>query len=176
MALSRTLIRTFAMEDADQPAEALARANSRILSDTDTNQFVTLFYGVIDLGSGVMTYANAGHNPAYLLRASNGGGHETLKHTGIPLGMFEEMEWKQEEVEILPGDLLMVYSDGVPEAQDKEGVEFHDDRLLATGWANIGRPAGEVGSAIVEAVSEFVGDAPQFDDITLVVVVRDSET
>jgi serine phosphatase RsbU (regulator of sigma subunit) len=174
MALSRTLIRTFAMQDADRPAEALTRANDRILSDTDTNQFVTLFYGVIDLKSGVMTYANAGHNPAYLLRASDGGGHETLKHTGIPLGMFEEMEWKQEQIAIGPGDLLLIYSDGVPEAQDAESVEFHDDRLLATGRANIGRPATEVGNAIVDAVHEFVADAPQFDDITLVVVVRDS--
>ena len=104
-----------------------------------------------------MTYANAGHNPAYLLRASDGGGHETLKHTGIPLGMFEEMEWQQEEIEILPGDLLLVYSDGVPEAQNEESAEFNDDRLLATGRASIGRPAGEVGNAIVEAVNEFVG-------------------
>jgi serine phosphatase RsbU (regulator of sigma subunit) len=175
MALSRTLIRTFAMQSADQPAEALARANARILGDTDTNQFVTLFYGVIDLNSGIMTYANAGHNPAYLLRAGAEGAHATLKHTGIPLGMFEEMEWQQQEIEILPGDLLLVYSDGVPEAQNADNVEFHDDRLLETGRANIGRPAVDVGAAIVDAVHDFVGNAPQFDDITLVVVVRDSD-
>lgn len=175
MALSRTLVRTFAMQNADQPAEALTKANARILSDTNTNQFVTLFYGVIDLSSGIMTYANAGHNPAYLLRAANDGAHETLKHTGIPLGMFEEMEWKQEQVEILPDDVLLVYSDGVPEAQNLENVEFHDDRLLATGRANLDRPAADIGAAIVDAVHDFVGDAPQFDDITLVVVARNSD-
>ena len=76
---------------------------------------------------------------------------------------------------MLPGDLLLVYSDGVPEAQNAENVEFHDDRLLATGRANLGRPAGEVGAAIVDAVHDFVGDAPQFDDITLVVVARNSD-
>ena len=62
----------------------------------------------------------------------------------------------------------------MPEAQNAESVEFHDDRLLETGRANIGRSAGDVGAAIVDAVHDFVGDAPQFDDITLVVVVRDS--
>jgi len=179
MALSRTLIRTYAMESKLQPDVALTRANDRIFTDTETDQFVTLIYGILDISSGVFTYANAGHNPGYLLRAGDGVGEsmevDVLRNTGIPLGMFEDMEWKQAKVQMNPGDVLLLYSDGVPEAEDAGQNEYGDDSFIEVGKVNAHRSAVEIQDAVIEAVLEFTGDAPQFDDITLVVVVREPE-
>jgi sigma-B regulation protein RsbU (phosphoserine phosphatase) len=101
---------------------------------------------------------------------------ELLGNTGIPLGMFEGMEWKRAKVKIKPGDVLLLYSDGVPEAEDAEYNEYGDDRFLEVGKANAHRPVGEIEAAVLSSVRDFVGDAPQFDDITLVVVSRDAKT
>lgn len=173
MALSRTLIRTFAMDHIEQPALALVKANDRILGDTQTNQFVTVFYGVLDTRTGTLTYANAGHNPAYLIRSSIDGEVESLMRTGIPLGMFEDVSWEQDRVTLEPGDVLLLYTDGVTEAQDASQSLYEDYRLLTTSKANLAKSAGEIEKAIIDSIKDFVGDAPQFDDITLLVVVRE---
>ena len=122
-----TLIRTYAMQFPDEPGKALQYANERILSDTESDQFVTVFYGVLDLGNGRLTYANAGHNPTYHL----GSKVKSLGKTGIPLGMFKGMVWEQETIQISVGENLILYSDGVPEAQNSQQAEFGDERLLA---------------------------------------------
>ena len=172
MALSRTLLRTYAMESGLQPEVALQRTNDRIRQDAETDQFVTLIYGILDSQTGRFVYANAGHNPGYLLRAG-GDTVDTLPHTGIPLGMFEGMEWKQAEVQINPGDVLMLYSDGVPEAQSSAPEEFGDDRFIKVGQENMGRPAAEIQEAVLTSLYDFVAGAPQFDDITLLVLTRE---
>jgi sigma-B regulation protein RsbU (phosphoserine phosphatase) len=138
---------------------------------------VTVFYGILDQESGLLTYANAGHNPGYLLRR-NGNGQKmeqtsALIRTGIPLGMFPDMVWEQKQEVINPGDLLFLYSDGVTEAQNKAGELFEDERLLAVGRARNGRSASEIQTAVLESIHAFVGEADQFDDITLLVVTRD---
>ncbi|MCB8979951.1 MAG: PP2C family protein-serine/threonine phosphatase [Ardenticatenaceae bacterium] len=167
MALSRTLIRTFAMQFPDEPGKALQLANERILDDTETDQFVTVFYGVLELENGRFTYANAGHNPTFHLNGSV----QSLSKTGIPLGMFEGMEWQQETIEIGVGDHLILYSDGVPEAQNDAKVEFGEARLLAIAQRPFTQ-AVALQQAITEAVHTFVDGAPQFDDITLMIVTR----
>ena len=136
------------------------------------DQFVTVFFGVLQTDTGKMIYSNAGHNPAYVLHANNGEQPESLPGTGIPLGMFEEMEWEQEEHYLLQGDTLLMYTDGVTEAQDISQALYDDDRLLSISRANVGRSAEDIRKAIIQSISDFVGDAPQFDDITLVVAVR----
>ena len=173
MALSRTLLRTYAMESGNQPEVALTRTNDRIRADAETDQFVTLIYGILDPATGILTYANAGHNPGFLLRADSGE-VESMPNTGIPLGMFEEMAWKQVQIQINPGDILLLYSDGVPEAQNMANEEYGEERLIALGQAGIGQPAGDTQRAIIDSINEFVGDAPQFDDITLMVVAQDA--
>jgi len=177
MALTRTLIRTYAMESDTEPEVALTRANERIFTDTETDQFVTLIYGILDTTSGEFIYANAGHNPGYLLRSGKDTGESmdvgVLGNTGIPLGMFEGMEWKQARVTMDPGDVLLLYSDGVPEAEDAEYNEYGDDRFLYIGKTNAHRTAAEIQDEVLSDIRDFVGDAPQFDDITLVVVVRE---
>lgn len=172
MALSRTLLRTYAFEYPDHPALALQAANTRILADTQADLFVTLFYGVIDLNSGTLTYCNAGHNPARLLRASGNGDQETLPKTGIPLGMFEESTWKEQVTRLEPGDKLVLYTDGVTEAQDEQGALFGEDRLSDALRAHQAEDVHLVCTELLDRIARFADGAPQSDDITLAVVAR----
>lgn len=176
MALSRTLIRTYATTFEDDPAKVLAATNRRILEDTHSDLFVTVFYAVLELCSGKLTYCNAGHNPPYLIQASNGHTPIPLKRTAMPLGLFEEVTWEQTAVTIEHGDLLLLYTDGITEAQDEEENFFGEERLKNVARTHMGRSAEIVETKIIGAVYDFVGSAPQFDDITLMVIVRDEPT
>jgi serine phosphatase RsbU (regulator of sigma subunit) len=173
MALSRTLIRTYAFEYPDRPEKVLYAANKRILTDTRTNMFVTAFYGILDPRTGTLTYCNAGHNPPYLVRADNGTAPQELHNTGIPIGITTEARWEARTVEIAPGDLLVLYTDGISEAHNQQRELFDARRLLASIQANLGLTALAVQAAILAAVDQFVGAAPQSDDQTLLVVVRE---
>ncbi len=171
MALSSTLIRTFAAEYHRDPGLVLKTANQQILRNARANLFVTVFFAVLDPYTGVMRYANAGHNPPYLLGSTNG--IKTLTNTGMPLGIDEENNWGQEEIQISPGDMLLLYTDGVTDAQNSTG-EFIDRKIiLSTLQQNIGRTVGEVQEHILDKIHRFVGDAPRFDDLTLVILSRD---
>lgn len=168
MALSRTLIRTYAMQH--DPAEAIHAANARILTDAESDQFVTVFYGVLDTTAGHLTYVNAGHNPAFVINGPDE--PQSLTKTGIPLGMFDHMPWQQQTIDLPPGSILVLYSDGVSEAQNAANEEFGETRLLDTIQANQDRPACEIHTALMDDIRAFVGNAPQFDDITLMIVKR----
>ena len=172
MALTRTLIRTYAVEYDKQPELAFSAANRRILTDTHSDLFVTVFYGIIDPVTGILTYCNAGHNPPYLLHAQNGEAVQTLRRTGVPLGVYEDETWTPGIVQLTPGDTLVLYTDGITEAQDRQEKFFGKERLLEVAQANLGRSAQEIQDAILTAVDKFVGNVTQFDDITLMVVVR----
>jgi sigma-B regulation protein RsbU (phosphoserine phosphatase) len=172
MALSRTLIRTYAVEHETQPELALSAANHRILADTGSNLFVTVFYGVFDPASGALTYSNAGHNPPYLLSAGDGNAISELERTGVPLGIIDGMTWQQKSTQINPGDILLLYTDGITEAQDAQEAFFDEDRVQDFIRANLGRSADDIQTDLIAQVDTFVGAAPQFDDITLLVVVR----
>jgi serine phosphatase RsbU (regulator of sigma subunit)/HAMP domain-containing protein len=173
MALSRTLLRTYAVEYDSQPEVALAAVNRRILADTSAGLFVTVFYGVLDLSSGELTYANAGHNPPYLVNARDGHTIRELDRTGVPLGILDGLTWEQRVVHLAPGDLLLLYTDGITEAQNAQEELFDEDRLREFVRAGPGRSAQDIQDGIIAQVDAFVGDAAQSDDITLMVVVRD---
>ena len=166
MALSRTLLRTYASQFPDDPAQVLRASNERLFTDTESDQFVTVFYGVLDPAEGTLTYANAGHNPALIL---NNGTRQELGQTGIPLGMFEGMAWQTKCVSLKQGDLLVIYSDGVSEAQDSRNAEFGMERLVAAAHTDHA-PLSHVQAQIITTINQFVGSAPQFDDMTLVLV------
>jgi sigma-B regulation protein RsbU (phosphoserine phosphatase) len=178
MALSRTLIRTYAVEHATQPELALNAANGRILTDTHSDMFITVFYGILDPFSGTLSYCNAGHNPPYLFGAQKGadasGLVQALSRTGLPLGILEDMTWEQRTVQLAPGDALVLYTDGITEAQDRQEEFFGKERLLKVARASLGRSAQEMHATLLAEVYEFVGDAPQSDDIALMIVVRGS--
>ncbi len=172
MALSRTLIRTFAIELESQPEIVFFAANERILNDTSANLFVTAFYGILDLKSGQLTYCNAGHNPPFLISSQGGDGIHPLESSGMPIGIERGATWTQKTVQLTPGDVLLLYTDGIPEAQNEEGKLFGEHPLASTAQANLGRTAEQIQKAILTEVYEFVGNAPQSDDITLIVLIR----
>ena len=175
MALSRTLIRTYAARFPAQPELVLSSANQRILDETHTGMFVTVFYGVLDPHAGTFRYCNAGHNPPILFHAD---GIETLVRTGLPLGIMEDAAWEAGTARLASGDALVLYTDGVTEAQTGDGVLFGQDRLQETIVTR--HDAGDVTDAhapalrdaVLAAVHRFVGDAPRFDDLTIMVVSR----
>jgi serine phosphatase RsbU (regulator of sigma subunit) len=171
MALSRTLIRTYAFEYPEQPEKALHAANKRILLDSRSSMFVTVFYGILDPASGTFSYCNAGHNPPYLL--SDNAEPRPLQNTGIPLGIVRDSIWTAETVRLEPGDILVLYTDGVNEAQNSNGEFFDTERMLDAARIYREHTALAVQDAILAAVDRFVGDAAQFDDLTVMTLVRD---
>jgi phosphoserine phosphatase RsbU/P len=102
------------------------------------------------------------------------GGLKTLNNTGMPLGIDEENDWNSDEIIISPGEMLLLYTDGMTDAQNNAG-EFIDRKLiLNTIQQNIGKTVQEVQQGILDKVHRFVGDAPRFDDITLVILGREN--
>jgi len=173
MALSRTLIRTFALEYDTQPDLVCFSANERILEDARANLFVTCFYGILDQSTGTLTYCNAGHNPPFLLGSRNDGSIQALTATGMPIGVDAEAYWSTATVQIEPGDVLLLYTDGIPDAQNGESSLFKEWRMLDAARSKMGGSAHAIQQSILDALTTYVGDAPQFDDITLLIVMRD---
>jgi serine phosphatase RsbU (regulator of sigma subunit) len=173
MALSRTLIRTYAIEYEFDPDIVFFAANNRILKDSRARLFVTAFFGILDQETGILTYSNAGHNPPYLLR-KGGENPQPLSVTGMPIGIDEETLWGKASVQIDAGDILVFYTDGIPDAQNEEGEFYRDERLLEVTQSNANcGSAHELQTIIIDSVQEFIGDAAQSDDITLIVLARD---
>jgi len=175
MALSRTLIRSLALQYPLDPARVLTAANHRIMMDAKSGLFVTTFYGVLNPVSGELIYTNAGHNPPYLFTPGNAAPTKTLKATGVPLGIFEDRFWKQDGIKIELKNTLVLYSDGIIEAQNPSGEFFGEERMLQVISANLGLSTQGIQKAIVASLEEFVDQAPQSDDITLVVIKRESQ-
>ncbi len=170
MALSRTTIRATALSGRS-PASTLQRANTLILNDSRSDLFLTAFYATLDTRTGQLKYASAGHNHPYWFRIDRGTSEE-LSARGIILGALEDIALEEREFEIAPGDLLILYTDGVTEAQDARGQLFGNGRLRAIISANRHAGAERILEAIVDAIRAFVGDTPQSDDFTLVIVKR----
>jgi serine phosphatase RsbU (regulator of sigma subunit) len=172
MALARTLIRAHAHDHVGDPAACLVAANEQILSDTQSDLFITVFYGILDPATGEVTYANAGHNPP-LLCHRDGRPAELLRNTGMALGVVPDLPLASAQAMLAPGDSLVLYTDGVTEAHDLEYNGFGSDRLLAAARPGDGAAAEQIHRRIRAAVDEFVGAASQSDDLTLMVVGRD---
>jgi len=173
MALSRTLLRTFAFQYPDTPAGAFRMANDRIFEDSRADQFVTVFYGVLEPDTGRFEYCNAGHNPTFLLRAGNGHEPEALKRTGVALGAMEGLTWKSASIDLNKDDILLFYMDGVVEAQDENEQFFGEERLTQSAKDNETASAETIQTGIMEKLHSFVGGADQFDDITLLTLKRE---
>ncbi len=169
MALIRTVLRSAAPRYAS-PAKVMRTANEACCEDAgERGTFVTTFYGVLRPGPRTLRYVNAGHNPPLLLRAATGL-FETLDPTGPALGLLCEVAFTEAEVTFAPGDLLVLYTDGVVEAIDSTDTEFGEDRFRATIRRLEDAPAEAVVAGILADVAAHAGDTPQFDDITLVVL------
>lgn len=169
MAFGRTVIRTEARNGC-LPAETLRRTNRSILQDIRTPLFLSAFYATLETDSGRLAYANAGHNWPYLRRRN--GAVEPLASKGLLLGVFPEAIIEEETNQIEPGDCLVLFTDGITEAQNAASDLFEEERLEAVIAAHDGDSADGLLQAIVAAVEAFVGDTPQADDFTIVVARR----
>jgi serine phosphatase RsbU (regulator of sigma subunit)/putative methionine-R-sulfoxide reductase with GAF domain len=170
MALSRSLIRS-GLIGGDPPAHGLKRANGWILSDTTSGLFVTVFYLVLDVASHQITYVSCGHNPPLLVRGT-GSDVLWLRGKGIALGVTEEISLEEQTVALERNDTLLLYTDGITEATNAAGEFFGVGRLLQALAGSERRPASQTVAAVRDAVTDFVGAAPQSDDITLVALRR----
>lgn len=147
--------------------QAMTRLNRFFLERTEGEKYATVFFGMIE-ASGVLRYVNAGHCPPLLVRA--GGGIEELEASGLPAGMLEEAEYEARDVTLRPGDMLVLYTDGLTEAEDPEGIPFGEGRLLEVVRANAACGCRALHEALDQAVTRFAQGAVQKDDMTLMVV------
>lgn len=143
------------------------RVNNLLYEILKPNQFVTAFYGVLDLARRRFTYSNAGHHPAILLRAD--GKRRYLKCGGSVLGIFEGASYKEQYVDLIPGDLLILYTDGLVEAENKEGEMFGSKRLEQFVRMNANLSAAELCDAIYAETTRFTEDSRLEDDTTIVI-------
>ncbi|HOW04238.1 SpoIIE family protein phosphatase [Methanospirillum hungatei] len=169
MALSRTIIRILTRWPGS-PAGIIRSSNSIFIEDSGSVSFVTLFFGVLDAQSCILRYVNAGHNPPVLYRAERN--LSTLEPTGPVIGLLDDPDYSEGSVTLSPGDVLVIYSDGVTEAMDPDGKLFTEERLYEVIQQHHLSSAEGLMQAIVLAVRTFAGTAPQSDDLTLIVVKR----
>ncbi|MEW5872455.1 MAG: SpoIIE family protein phosphatase [Chloroflexota bacterium] len=171
MALCSTLMRTYFTQYPTLPALAVSTVNDRLLSDSRGDMFVTAFYGVLETDTGRLRYVNAGHNPPLLVSCKKGQPVEPLRPTGMALGVSAEAHWGQKLVRFSPGDLLILYTDGITEAQDPRGRFFGDERLRQLSRTLHGRPAAHIQETLLSEVQRFSNDSLQ-DDVALMVIAR----
>jgi sigma-B regulation protein RsbU (phosphoserine phosphatase) len=150
--------------------EMIGRSNRLIYQSTDPEKFATLFTGVVDLTTHTMAFCNAGHENPILLRKD--GTIDRLATGGMALGVLEEFPYQQDDARLEPGDILVVYSDGIPDAVNEFDHPFGEERLLNAIQENAARPAVEIMDAVVGAVREHEQGAEQIDDLTIIVVKR----
>jgi serine phosphatase RsbU (regulator of sigma subunit)/pSer/pThr/pTyr-binding forkhead associated (FHA) protein len=148
------------------PAATLSRVNQALMRRAVQNRFVTMAYGVIS-PAGQLTYCNAGHNPPMLFTR---GGVQRLEEGGMVLGLFGHAQFAQATLPLDPGDILVVFSDGVSEAIDVAGEEFGDDRILSCIGANLHLDPAPLLEQLLAAVRQFSEGTIQRDDVTALVL------
>jgi sigma-B regulation protein RsbU (phosphoserine phosphatase) len=152
----------------DMPLQAMIANANRTLAQRGTgNRFVTFFYGILDV-DGNCTYVNAGHNPPILLRRD--GSMKELTAGGIVLGLFAGAQYEAEAFKLQPDDHLVLFTDGVTEALNTAGEEFGQERLETLLQVNAHETSAEILSRLFDAVLSFSANAPQHDDITMMVL------
>jgi serine phosphatase RsbU (regulator of sigma subunit) len=172
MTLCSTLIRTYATQYPTLPALVMSTVNDRILADTRGDMFVTAFFGVLEPDTGRLRYVNAGHNPPFMISYKKGKSVDSLRPTGMALGVIEDTHWGQKIVRFNPGDLLVLYTDGVTDSQDSQGRFFGEQRLLQMVRARHGRPTAEIRDDLMAEVHQFSGSSHLQDDIALMIIAR----
>jgi sigma-B regulation protein RsbU (phosphoserine phosphatase) len=170
MATLQATLREQADTHGKEPAAVIRGVNRRLCMSAGEGRFATLFYGMLDTATLAMDYANAGHNPPALFHRGPEGGHVLrLRATGTIAGIFPDSAYTQRRIQLHPGDMLVIFSDGVTEAMSEAGEFFEEERLLALLPSLADLPAAEIVDRILDEVTRFAGQAAQADDITLIV-------
>ena len=165
MMTAKTILKDLA-ESGMAVNDIFTKANEKLCENNESGMFVTAWMGILDLNTGNVQFANAGHNPPLLKRAN--GSFEYLKtRAGFVLAGMEGVRYRAGEITLTPGDRLFLYTDGVPEATNGENKLYGEERLLTFMNQNASVEATELLPALKANIDEFVGEAPQFDDITM---------
>lgn len=168
MAVARTHLRELAIQYLD-PGECLAQSNDALCAQNPLELFVTVFYCVLNPQTGELRYANGGHNPPYLRRAA--GPVDTLRGAaGLALGAMAGVKYPTHTLQLLPGDRLVLYTDGVTEAFNPADEAYGTERLVDEVRVHGGGTPAALVERICQSVRQFAATAPQSDDITLTVL------
>jgi phosphoserine phosphatase RsbU/P len=159
------------IEEGQPPDEIFTRLSRQLFRRTPPEKFATVFLAVLDVGSGKIRYANAGHNPSLVVRAATGA-IERLGPTGPPIGLFPSSVYRAGDVALGPGDLLVLYTDGMVEAVNPDDVEYSIERLEQACLREGTRPLPEIVRALEADLAAFVGTVPYPDDRTLLLARR----
>jgi sigma-B regulation protein RsbU (phosphoserine phosphatase) len=159
------------IDGASNLADLARRLNVVVHENTEAERFITLFMAVLDPNEGALTYVNAGHNFPFVLRTKQSS-IQPLSSTGLPLGMFDKVEFQQEVVKLEPSDYLVMYTDGVTEAMNNAMDEYGESRLRQMMIGSSDKPASGLLGGIVSDVEKFVAGEPQSDDLTMLVLKR----
>src|SRR5438270_6866625 len=157
----------------DSLVKTMNAVNRYLVESIPPNRFVTLFYAELDPKNGTLAFLNAGHNPPLIVHS--GGTMEQLAAGGLPLGIMADADFREGRTRLYPGDVLVIYSDGVSEAVNPTGEEFGPTRLYETVARNLDSSAAGIRDRIEAALTKFCQGTPAADDITLVIVKRNAE-
>lgn len=170
MAFSRSTLRGSLSRSAT-PSEGISEANQLICNDSAYGMFLTLAYIEVDDKSGEVTVVNAGHNPPLLYNKSEDK-LIPLTRTGMLMGVDNEASYEQTKLKLDAGDFIVFFTDGIPEAINEKEEEYGDDRFEQAILANKNENSEELKNNLLASLNKFIGDTPQFDDITLLITKR----
>ncbi len=170
MSAVQALIRNHLRRSVHDLTDLVRQLNEHLLGSSSSETFVTLFVGVLDVGSGRLRYVNAGHNPPLL--TDGAGTEQYLTEGGTLIGMFDGAPYVEGEALVTPGSLLVLYSDGVTEARDRAGEFYGEERLTREIRASRTCGATEALGLILASVDRFADGAEQADDLSIVVALR----
>ena len=165
MASVQASLRAYA-ETSDSPKHIISQVNNLLCRYTESHKFVTLFYGILNPQTGILTYSNAGHNYPLIFRENKYVCE--LDSTGMPCGILENTSYDEIKIEMKQGYIALFYTDGITEAMNSDEIMFGEQRLKNLVSKNSHLNLTDLVNSIREELSEFVGDEPQFDDLTLV--------
>lgn len=165
MMTSKTLLKSLA-ETGRSVSDVLTEANTKLCENNDAGMFVTVWMGILDLNTGIIKFANAGHNPPLIKK--NNGQFEYLKvRPGLVLAGMDGIKYRENEVKLEPGDEIFLYTDGVTEATDSNNTLYGEERLVKTLNSFVNEDLSDLLKHVKLSIDEFVGEAVQFDDITM---------
>jgi len=177
MSVVQASLRIISSEGDVPPPRLVARMNEFVYRSTPGNKYATFFYALLHVQHRQLRYVNAGHNAPYLLRAgrrstadSGSPEIEQLSVGGTVVGMFPEMDYEEATVELCPGDVLLAFTDGVPEAHNPENEEFGEERLQQLLRQTAHLPANEISARLSDEMKDWIRDAEQYDDLTFIVM------
>ena len=171
MATIRSLFRSTTAH-YEHPGDIARQMNDTLAEQNTQNMFVTLFIGVLDLNTGMLDYCNAGHNaPIYLQSGHINHNQSFLPVTAnLPIGIISRFDYQEQQIQLHYGDVLFLYTDGLTEAEDKNHTQYGEQRMIDSLDTTGGMRAQEIVQCLLDSVTNFVGNAPQSDDLTMLAI------